>query len=495
MKNSENVEVRIRGFRNSTLVYFGGLLLSNALTLMTLPILARGLSKGEFGLLDLYTSIGILVSVTLAFGIDSSIGRLLSEFEENDTRRRLILESLLFQGIFIIVLVLTLYMMAATIVGYFGGNSAYILPFRLVAVQAGCQAFLNISLNLLKWTSQKWKFVFLSCFSAGSSLILIAISIYIFNADIVKVLLALLTSRLISVVVGFYLISNLIYFTLPRFDYLGRIIKYALPIGIICILDVTLPVIERNSIFKFLSVEELGQYAAAARFIAILAVVVQAFQSAWAPFSLSVRHHEKANEGFALTAKIYVITVCLISLTLLMFGKIILFYLFSEVYQNGYMLIFPMAMSLAIQSIGSITGIGIIISNRPYIQLLNYGLFILVAYVLIGVFTERFGILGTASALLIANTLRTIAISWTAQFFCFIRWPFRVMSAIVLLSLIIGIILIALLTNFGYFSASIFFLLSISFLSYGFWLYALDDDEKVLLGVMLVSGSLGKLKQ
>lgn len=495
MENSTNAEVHILGFYKSTLAYFGGFLLSNALTLMTLPILAGGLSKGEFGLLDLYMSVGILVTVTLAFGMDSSVGRLLSEFKEDGARRRLILESLLFQSISIVAIVLTLYWIAPSIIAFFGEDSAYILPFRLVVVQSGFQAFLNISLNLLKWTFQKWKFIFLSTVSAISGLIFIWISIYIFNPNIVNVLLAISASRLLSALVGFYLISNFISFEIPRLYYMGRILRYALPIGIICVLDVTLPVIERNSIFKFLSTEELGQYAAAARFIAILAVVVQAFQSAWGPFSLSVMHDEKVGESFEFTAKIYVITICLISLSTVMFGKVILFYLFSEAYQNGYILIFPMAMSLVIQSIGSITGIGIIISNRPYFQLLNYGLFIFVGYVLIGAFTEQYGILGTASALLITNTLRTIVISWAAQCFFYIRWPFKVISAIVVLSLIIGIFLILLLESFGYIYAGIFFLLSITILSCGFWFYALDDEEKVVLRAMSLSRSLDKLIQ
>jgi len=65
--------INLQGLGKNAFVYLVGLLLSNTLTFMIFPILAKGLSKGDFGLLDFYFSVGILVSVLLAFGIDSSI--------------------------------------------------------------------------------------------------------------------------------------------------------------------------------------------------------------------------------------------------------------------------------------------------------------------------------------------------------------------------------------------------------------------------------------
>lgn len=274
----------LQGLGNNSLVYLGGLLLSNALTFMIFPILAKSLSKGDFGLLDFYLSLGILISVLLAFGIDSSIGRLLHEVEEPEARSRLIFESILIQSIFIIMIIYILYIVSDLIGGYFKVNFYNISIFKLILIQSAFQAIINIPLNLLKWTFQKWKYIILSISSAGFGLLCISISIFSFNANLIEVIEAIIIGKIISAAVGIYLIHNLIVFKILRFDYLGRILKYAIPIGIICILEVALPVIERDFILKFLSTEELGQYAASAKFVAILSIVVQAFQSAWGLF-------------------------------------------------------------------------------------------------------------------------------------------------------------------------------------------------------------------
>jgi len=403
--------------------------------------------------------------------------------EESEARNRLVFQSILIQSIFIIIIVLILYSFAELIIFSFKSDLYNVLILKLILIQAGFQAIINFALNLLKCTFQKWKFIILCILSAGLNLLCISISIFGYNSNLPEVLEAILISKILSSVVGVYLIHNLIAFKMLRFDFMGRILKYAWPIGIICILEVALPVIERDFILKFLSTEELGQYAASAKFVAILAVVVQAFQSAWGPFSLSVRNQEKSNEGFILAVKIFVFSISICSLIMLIFGKFSLVLLTSAAYQDGWFLIFPMSISLIINSIGSITGIGLAISNRPYIQLINYLFFIIISFVLIGILTKEYGSLGTACAILLASAIKTIVISRVSQYFYFIPWPFKIIIIIVLFNLLAGVMVILLLINSWYFMSCIFFITSIISISYYFWNYALNDFEKEIISL------------
>ncbi len=471
----------LQGLGSNAFLYLGGLLLSNALTFMIFPILAKSLSKGDFGLLDFYLSVGILVSVILAFGIDSSIGRLIHEVNEPEARGRLIFESILIQSIFIIIILCILYAISDLVTGSLKIDFYNTSIFKLILIQAGFQALINIPLNLLKWTFQKWKYIILSVLSAGLGLLCISISIFSFNAKLIEVIEAIIIGKILSAVVGIYLIHNLITFKILRFEYLWRILKYALPIGIICVLEVTLPVIERDFILKFLSKEELGQYAASAKFVAILAIVVQAFQSAWGPFSLSVRNQEQSDEGFVLTVKIYVFSISICSLMLLIFAKFSFVFLTSTAYKDGWFLIFPMCISLIINSIGSITGIGLVISNRPYIQLISYIFFVAISFIFIVLFAKEYGILGIACAVLLANSIKTIIISRLSQLFYYITWPFKIIIIIILINLIAGSVIILLLINSWYFLTCIFFMTSIISVSYYFWKYALNDLEREII--------------
>ncbi len=481
MTNSPAKILNIYGLGNNAIVYLAGLLVSNTLTLLVFPILAKNFSKSEFGLLDFYFSIGICITVLMAFGIDSSIGRLIHETKEYKSRSRLIFQSILIQSIFILTVVIIFYKNVDSILIFFKYDLNDLLLFKFIIVQAGFQAFINIALNLLKWTFQKWKYIFLSIISAGLGLICISIAIYIFNANLLEVVEAILISKILSTAIGIYLVYNLINYEILCFDYLARLLRYAIPIGIICILEVTLPVIERESILNFLSKEELGQYAASAKFVLILSVVVQAFQSAWGPFSLQVRNQELANEWFVLISKLFVFIISICSLVLLISGKFLLVFLTSLAYQDEWYLIFPMSISLIIYSIASITGIGLIISNRPYVQLLIYLIYLTISCILIVILTRQYGIFGAASAILISNIIRTIAISWISQCFYYINWPFGIIIILILINLISGLVIGVLMINSWYFFTFIFFIFWIICFSLYLWINALNNNEKKMI--------------
>lgn len=475
---------------NNTIVYVGGLVLSNTLTFITFPILARGLTKGDFGVFDLFASITILITVILALGIDSSVGRFFHEYDDYEQRMAIVSQAFALQLCSIVLIVFVLYVLSDSLVGYFGGNTMYANLFRLVLVQAGFQAILNFALNFLKWSFQKWKFIVLSVISSGLGLCITAVAIFVFHADLVGIFEAILIGRIVSAILGLYLIRKWLLSLSISLEYCGRLMKYAIPIGVVCIMEVMVPVIERNSILGILNSTELGQYAAAAKLVSIMAVIVQAFQSAWGPFSLSLRNHEGAEETYSTTAKLYVLAICVCALVLAYVGKAALTILASERYDGGYILIFPMAMALAIQSTGYVTEIGISISKRTHYQLIVYGIFVIVSIFLISVLTNYFGIYGTASAVLISNAIRTTVASFFAQRAYYIRWPFVAISSIISMSICIGAILTILVLNVSYWVSGVFLVTSVIALSCGVWLFSLNGKERLLVQ-LLWSGRKG----
>lgn len=475
---------------NNTIIYVGGFVLSNTLSFITFPILARGLTKGDFGVFDLFASVTILITVILALGIDSSVGRFFHEYDEYELRKAVVSEALALQLCAIVLIVFALYVWSDSLIGYFGGDATDAHLFRLVVVQAGFQAALNFAMNLLKWSFQKWRFILLSVVSSGLGLCLTTVAIFEFHADLVGIFEAVLIGRIVSAVIGICLIRNWLLASNISFEYSGRLIKYAIPIGIVCIMEVMVPVIERNSILGILNSEELAQYAAAAKLVSIMAVLVQAFQSAWGPFSLSLRNHEGAEETYSTTAKLYVLAICVCALVLAYVGKAALTILASERYDGGYILIFPMAMALAIQSTGHVTEIGISISKRTHYQLVAYGIFVIVSIFLISVLTNYFGIYGTASAVLISNAIKTTVTSFFAQRAYYIRWPFVAITSIISMSICIGAILTILVLNVSYWVSGVFLVTSVITLSCGVWLFSLNGNERLLVQ-LLWSGRKG----
>ena len=470
---------------NNTIFYLIGLICANVITFITFPILARGMSSSDFGIFDLFVSFSILITILFAFGIDSSVGRYFHEIDDVEQRRKLVFEAMIVQSLVIITIGSPFYFMAEHLIDYVSTDDSHVVLLRLSILQAAFQAILNFALSLLKWSSEKWKFIFLSVVSSGLGLCLSSIAIYGFNADLGGVFELVVIGRVFSAALGLYLIRNWLMYSCITYEFSGRLIRYAIPIGIVCVIDVMVPIIERKSILEIVSGEQLGQYAAAAKLVSILAVVVQAFQAAWGPLALSVRKQEMADETYSIIAKIFVIAICLCALLMTYFGKLALILVASDRYQEAYILILPMAMGMAIQATGMITGLGIQISLRSHYQIVSQIIFSIVAAILISHLTNYFGIVGTAYAVLLSIVIRTLTASALGQYAHPIKWPFRAICSTLVATFLLGTTLNLLQINFDQWVSGVFILLSLVVLIYGSWSFSLTCNEKLMVCAML----------
>ena len=461
----------------NTIFYLIGLILANALTFITFPILARGLSTSDFGIFDLFASISILINTFFAFGIDSAVGRYFHEIDEVDQKRKVVSEALVLQTIFIITIGASLFLMAE----YLTTNELFVSLLRLSIVQAAFQSILNFALSLLKWSFEKWKFITLSVASSGLSLCLTTIAIYGFNADLCGVFESVVVARVVSAAFGLYLIRNLLANYSITFEFSGRLIRYAIPIGVVCVMEISVPTIERNFILALVGAEQLGQYSAAAKYVSILMVITQAFQAAWGPLSLSIRKLEVADQTYSLAVKVFVLSICLSALLMTYFGQFALTLVASDRYVDAYILVFPMAMSVAIHSTGLILGLGIQISFRSHYQIISQGVFMIVAVILLRYLTIYFGIVGAAIAVLISIGIRTLTLSLLSEYAYPIKWPFRTICSTLFATLLIGSSLTFLLINFGQWISGAFVFFSILVMTYGSWHLSLSSNERLLL--------------
>jgi O-antigen/teichoic acid export membrane protein len=470
---------------SNTIIYSIGLFLANAITFINYPILARGLSTNNFGIYDLFSSFAILLSILMTFGIDSSVGRYFHEYDDNLKRNKVVFEGLVVQLAIIIIVCSLFYSIAEKLISYVSEDENLVILLRLTIIQSAFQAILNFTLSLLKWTFEKWKFIFLSIITSGLGLGLTSIAVYGFNADLNVVFESIVVGRAISAVLAVYLIRNWLADKKITFEYTLLLIRYSIPIGFICVIEVIIPTFERNSILGIVNAEQLGLYAAAAKMVAILTVFVQGFQAAWGPLSLSIRNIDKADEIYSLTAKVFVIAICLSVILITFSGKLFLGILLSQRYEDAYILIFPMSMSLAIQSTGLITGLGIYISKSSYYQIVNYVVFAVSSIVLIITLTKIYGIVGTAIAVLLSSIIKTITSSILGQYLYPIKWPIRVICLIFFITTIIGIVLIFIQIHCEQWVSGIYTLITVIAMIYFFFFYSLSSDERVRFSEIL----------
>ena len=145
-------DAAIYGFTNAV---------SKSMALITFPLLARNLSVAQYGSVDLaIAAIGFL-STVLIFGQDSAVARFFYDDERFVARQEAISMSFFFQIFLLFVFLPCLWLLISPLVEakHFGENFQII--FSLVILQVPSLLLINFSQNILKWSFQRKKFLFL----------------------------------------------------------------------------------------------------------------------------------------------------------------------------------------------------------------------------------------------------------------------------------------------------------------------------------------------
>ena len=89
---------------------------------------------------------------------------------------------------------------------------------------------------------------------------------------------------ILSIICLFFLI-NLIKINFNQ-TFITSLLVYGMPFGIVCIISVLVPILERIFVQSYVGDYELGLYSVAVKISLCLAIFAQAFHTAWGPFSL-----------------------------------------------------------------------------------------------------------------------------------------------------------------------------------------------------------------
>jgi O-antigen/teichoic acid export membrane protein len=299
---------RLRFLAKDTAVYGIGGALTKLLSLITFPLLARHFSVQDFGIIDLLNTAVLLLSVLLAFGLDSAVARFFYENSETEYRRQIVSQALLIQVV-ILAFALPILWVNTDVIGSFidaGPNSSIIL--HLLILQSPLFVLLGFAQSLLKWTFKRWLYMLISAGSVVMTVIGLVVGIVFFNFGVVEVFIVYLATRAIFAIIGLWCVRQWI--TIPAgWDRLKEMLPFAAPLGVICVMGALLPFMERSMVQSLLGAEDLGLYAAGAKVGMLISLPIGAFEIAWGPFSLSIFKEKDASESFRHVLRVFAVLV------------------------------------------------------------------------------------------------------------------------------------------------------------------------------------------
>jgi len=422
-----------------SIVYGFATALSRAVSLITFPLLSRHFSISEYGIIDYFAVIANFFAILFIFGQDSAVARYYYEHHGQDERRQIISQSLLFQLLLLIFFIPLIFINSESFIISLNLDPSTVELFQIVAIQIPFLLVFNFSQNILKISFARNKFLILTVGAVITQAALIVIAIFYLNAEIKAILIVGLITYMLFALVGLIFIRQ--WLALPKnLSQLKSMMPFAVPYGFLCLLLALMPTIERGLTNSLLGSVELGLYAAGAKVALLLGIFISAFQIAWEPFALSIYKEPNAPNTYSYVLKIYVFCGCIVTLLLSALAEPLIIILASNRYEGASIVVFPLAMGLAITSTAWITKVGLDISMQSHLNLYANIIAVLFSLLSIWILAPKLGLLGVAIGVMLGQSSHAFFVYWFAQKTYKIDWPIGRVSILIGVTIFFGFV-------------------------------------------------------
>tara|TARA_Y100001958_G_C21245129_1_gene574634 strand:+ start:1854 stop:3332 length:1479 start_codon:yes stop_codon:yes gene_type:complete len=395
-------------------LFFGGLrAISILFPILMVPILTRYFSVENYGLYDSLIVLGSFISSFLVFGQDSAVARWFYQVNDFKEKQKIVSESLLIQLTFTILIIPTLLIYREELADFYLQKSSYGLHVLLILVYSVLLLINNFSINILKWTYDRIPYAIVSILKP--SLILLSLFIVIIcSGDMIDFLIYINIAQLITISISLFFCRKWI--VIPKkLVYLKKLLYFGLPLGILASTATFLPAIQRNMISIFLDLYSVGIYAIAYKIAAFVIIIDGIFQMAWGPFSMSIFKQKDAEFVYNAVLKIFFIITIFVVFIITLFAPTLIKLFGTNEYMEATVLVLPLCLALMINGVTGITGTGIGLSLKSYLNLIPFAISAFLLTGLLYYLIPIYKLEGVVYSLLIVNSVKMIITSYIAR--------------------------------------------------------------------------------
>lgn len=467
------------GFLLKDSVLYGGAgALSKAFALITFPLLARHFTVEDYGVLDFFLVLVSVMALLFIFGQDSAVSRFFYEHEDTAERRQIISQSLAFQLAGLFVFLPLLWLWAGPLSALLFDDPQAEPLFRIVLLQLPFVLLMNFTQNLLKWTFDRKRFLIMSLGFTAVQATLLVTAVLVLDVGIAGVLFVSLFTSICFGLLGVVFVRR--WLVRPRnFKYLGVLVPFAAPYGVIGVLSAFSPTLERMLTIQLLDAESLGLYAAGTKAAMLIGLLVTAFQTAWGPFSLSIYKQSDAGLTYNWVLKFFSIGMCVSVFALSIVAYPLIYFLASDRFTGAVVVVFPLTMALAIQATSWITEVGIGLAKRTHLNLYGHATSLLVTFGSIVALAPVMGLPGIGVGVLLGQAAKAVVASWLAQRAYPLPWRFLPVFGLFGFALAGGGVGMAVQQLFGVLAYSITMAMALGGTVLIGWLLVLDSADRV----------------
>lgn len=392
----------LKRLSGESLVYGLGQVSGRAVQLLLVPILTRALTREVYGVADLVLAYSQFAVLVLVFGMDGALVRFFYQEPDREARRRMVSTSLAFRVPTALAGAALLAALAGPLSGSLVGSEAYRKYMTIAAVTLPFTLLVLFANDVLRVTFQPWKFITLNLVqtvvTGGVSLVLVLDR----GLGVVGVLYGKLAGDAACALLGLVLIRHSLTTRLDR-EMLRRMLRFGAPLVPAAVCYGIVTAADRFFLQRERGLAEVGVYAVALKFFAVVMMAVSAFSLAFFPFAHARSGSPEAPRLYARVLGLYVATASCLALAAGLFAPEALALLVPAEYRDAALPAALLVFAAVAYGAYYVACLGIQLALRTSLLGWTAAAAAAVAIALNAALTPRLGIVGAAAATLAAN--------------------------------------------------------------------------------------------
>lgn len=371
--------------------------ISKVIIFLTLPIIVNVISPADFGVWNLLTIVGVVVSAILIFGMDSAVIRYYYDSSSFEHHRKVFSHGLAVQITLSLLFLSIAFFSEELFLSSIQLDAKHALLLQLIFIWIPANVLTQYCQNWFKWTFQRAKFLTLSIGLAIVNLLFLFLCTRYYYLDLKLILLANTVSYWLFAFTGLIWCKKYIQFGISM-EFLTKLLIFGLPMMLVMLVGNLTSSLDRLFLARFLTEDQLGIFSFGQKLGVIMTVVVMAFQTAFGPFSYSIWEKPDAKNTFVKFQSYYIVATGIIAIGICSCIKPLIMILGNESYLKSAQYLFLFAEAIIIYGLYSFASLGISYSkkmNQNLIALcLGLGVNFICNYFLIPVFFEYGALVG-----------------------------------------------------------------------------------------------------
>lgn len=306
----------IRKFIGNSFLYAIATILSKAILLLTLPLLASYYNPEVIGIIDTVTIISAILPPLLSLEVYQGFARLFPEMTNLESRIKLLSTSLLFTFYSNFFLLIFFFLFKAELISYLGIRDPNFFIFTIVSLLIIITFLFSSIIEHLRWMQMARNYAIVNIAYVSLFTIMIFTGFFLFDPTIDIYFISQLISFLFAIFLSLFFMRKYLRWEIDM-NYLKRLFSFSLPLVISTFAFNSAQYIDRVTVKDVFGNESLGIIGLIIRISAFINVIIIIFQGPLMPLIYSQYSESKSNFKIQLILKIFLFVfssiVCLIS--------------------------------------------------------------------------------------------------------------------------------------------------------------------------------------